>query len=321
MNKNTEPQNINLLTDFGFKRIFGTEQYKKNLIHFLNAFLPPYIGPVTDISYRQSEQLGLTDKEKRLVFDVFCADQNRDNIIVEMQQARQEFLKNRLIAYTSRIISSSLRRGDRMYNYPTVISIILVDFGIKELAGREEFVQQVMLKDDRNEIFSEKMSFLLIDLSKFAARKRFVKLADDREKWCYAIKNMWQMGENDIPAENAVFHELYEECKLTKLTDMEKQEYEKSILEYEDVKEAMAYNRRMAKAEGFEDGFEKGMEKGMEKGRKEGIEEGMEKGRAEGREEALLQTAKKLLELGVPLVDVVSATGLSEEQLTSVRKQ
>ena len=174
-----------------------------------------------------------------------------------------------------------------------------------------------MLKDDRNEIFSEKMSFLLIDLSKFAARKRFVKLADDREKWCYAIKNMWQMGENDIPAENAVFHELYEECKLTKLTDMEKQEYEKSILEYEDVKEAMAYNRRMAKAEGFEDGFEKG----MEKGRKEGIEEGMEKGREEGREEALLQTAKKLLELGVSLVDVVNATGLSEEQLTSVRKQ
>ena len=47
----------------------------------------------------------------------------------------------------------------------------------------------------------------------------------------------------------------------------------------------------------------------------------MEKGREEGREEALLQTAKKLLELGVSLVDVVNATGLSEEQLTSVRKQ
>ncbi len=91
-----------------------------------------------------------------------------------------------------------------------------------------------MLKDDRNEIFSEKMSFLLIDLSKFAAGKRFGKLADDRQKWCYAIKNMWQMKESDIPAEYDVFHELYEECKLSKLNDMEKQEYEKSILEYED---------------------------------------------------------------------------------------
>ena len=300
---NKEPQNINLLTDFGFKRIFGTEQYKKNLIHFLNAFLPPYIGPVTDISYRPTEQLGLTDREKRLVFDVFCADQNRDNIIVEMQQASQEFLKNRIIAYASRLISGSLQRGDRVYNYPTVISIILVDFSIRELAGREDFVQHVMLRDDRNEIFSEKMSFLLIDLSKFAARKSFGKLSDDRQKWCYAIKNMWQMKESDIPASYDIFHELYEECKLSKLNDMEKQEYEKSILEYEDVKEAMDYNRRLAKAEGFSDGFEKGMEKGMEKGREE------------GREEALLQTAKNLLELGISLAEVAKATGLSEEEI------
>ena len=193
--------------------------------------------------------------------------QNRDNIIVEMQQASQEFLKNRIIAYASRLISGSLQRGDRVYNYPTVISIILVDFSIRELAGREDFVQHVMLKDDRNEIFSEKMSFLLIDLSKFATRKSFGKLSDDRQKWCYAIKNMWQMKESDIPASYDIFHELYEECKLSKLNDMEKQEYEKSILEYEDVKEAMDYNRRLAKAEGFSDGFEKG----MEKGRREGI--------------------------------------------------
>jgi len=300
---NKEPQNINLLTDFGFKRIFGTEQYKKNLIHFLNAFLPPYIGPVTDISYRPTEQLGLTDREKRLVFDVFCADQNRDNIIVEMQQASQEFLKNRIIAYASRLISGSLQRGDRVYNYPTVISIILVDFSIRELAGREDFVQHVMLKDDRNEIFSEKMSFLLIDLSKFAARKSFGKLSDDRQKWCYAIKNMWQMQESDIPASYDIFHALYEDCKLSKLNDMEKQEYEKSILEYEDVKEAMDYNRRLAKAEGFSDGFEKGMEKGRDEGREE------------GREEALLQTAKNLLELGISLAEVAKATGLSEEEI------
>ncbi len=93
----TIDKNINLLTDFGFKRFFGTEQYKKNLIHFLNAFLSDHIGPVTDIAYRQTEQLGLSDKEKRLVFDVFCSDQDNDRIIVEMQKASQEFLKNRII--------------------------------------------------------------------------------------------------------------------------------------------------------------------------------------------------------------------------------
>lgn len=67
-------QNINLLTDFGFKRFFGTEPYKNNLIHFLNAVLPPYIGQVRDITYLPTEQLGASDTNKRLVFDVLCAN-------------------------------------------------------------------------------------------------------------------------------------------------------------------------------------------------------------------------------------------------------
>jgi len=84
---------------------------------------------------------------------------------------------------------------------------------------------------------------------------------------------------------------------------MEKEEYEKSVLEYEDVQDAMEYHHRIGKAEGFNDGFEKGMEKGVEKGREE------------GREEALFQIAKKLLSLGFSLADVTKATGLTEEQI------
>ena len=159
-----------------------------------------------------------------------------------------------------------------------------------------------MLKDDKNRIFSEKVSFLLIDLTKFAARKQFGKLIDDRQKWCYAIKNMWRLEESDIPEKYNVFHELYKDCQLSKLNTMEKEEYEKSVLEYEDVQDAMEYHHRIGKAEGFNDGFEKGMEKG--------VEEGREEGRA-----ALLQTAKNLLNMGMSLADVAKATGLTEEQI------
>ena len=80
---------------------------------------------------------------------------------------------------------------------------------------------------------------------------------------------------------------------------MEKEEYEKSVLEYEDVQDAMEYHHRIGKAEGFNDGFEKGVE--------------------QGREEALLQTAKNLLALGISLADVVKATGLSEEQIRQLQ--
>ena len=135
------------------------------------------------------------------------------------------------------------------------------------------------------------MAFVLIDLTKFAAPRKFEQFADERQKWCYAIKNMWRLSDGDIPPGDIPFHELYEECKVKNLNDMEKQEYEKSILEYEDVQEALAYQRKLGKDEGFNDGYEKGMKEG------------------------LLQTAKRLLEMGFSLSDVAKATGLSEGEL------
>ncbi|MBR0078214.1 MAG: Rpn family recombination-promoting nuclease/putative transposase [Bacteroidales bacterium] len=249
-----EGETINLLTDFGFKRIFGTEAYKKNLIRFLNAFLKEYIGTIRDIDYRPTEQLGLLEKEKRLIYDVFCSTKKDDRIIVEMQKASQEFIRDRIIAYSARSISNSLKKGDRKYNFPKVISIILVDFELPDLKGSDNFMQWVTLRDDKNQKFSEKIAFVLIDLTKFAAQMDFGQLPDVREKWCYAIKNMWRMSDNDIPIADTAFRELYEECKLSKLSDMEKEEYEKSILEYDDVKDAIEYNRRLARNEGREEG-------------------------------------------------------------------
>ena len=288
--------NINLLTDFGFKRMFGTEQYKKNLIGFLNAFIKPYFGPVTDINYRNTEQLGLLPNEKRLIFDVYCETQKDDKVLVEMQKASQEFLKDRLIAYSARTISNSLVKGDRRYNFPPVISIILVDFEIPELKGKDDFMMHVTLRDDKNEIFSEKVSFILVDLTKFAAKMNFEQLTDERRKWCYAIKNMWRMTDSDIPTEDKIFHELYEDCKISKLSNMEKNEYEKSILEYDDVKDAIDYHRRLAKAEGKT--------------------EGIAKGRAEGIAETKRQIAAEMLKAGIDLNIITQTTGLTEEEIT-----
>ena len=282
-----ESTTINLLTDFGFKRFFGSETYKKNLILFLNAFLKEYVGTIRDISYRPTEQLGLLAKEKRLIYDVFCSTKKDDRIIVEMQQASQEFIRDRIIAYSARTISNSLKKGDRKYKFPKVISIILVDFELPDLKGSNRFVQQVTLKDDKNKNFSEKVAFVLIDLTKFAAQTDFEKLPGLKEKWCSVIKNMWRMTDSDIPVSDTLFRELYEECKLSKLSDMEKQEYEKSILEYDDVKDAIEYNRRLARAEG----------------------------REEGQKEALRQAAKKFLEMGISIEDVAKATGLDVEIL------
>ena len=128
----------------------------------------------------------------------------------------------------------------------------------------------------------------------------FGQLTDEEQKWCYVIKNMWRLKDSDIPAEETVFRELYENCKISKLNTMEKQEYEKSVLEYEDVKDALEYNRRLAKAEGFNDGFEKGIEKGQE--------------------ETKRQMVASMLKHGMTIADIASITGLAEDEIAQLGK-
>ena len=135
---------------------------------------------------------------------------------------------------------------------------------------------------------------------------QFDQLLDDRERWCYSIHNMNKMEEGEIPKRYGIFHKLFEDCRLTKLSTMEKQEYEKSVLEYEDVKDAMDYHHRL----GIEEGFQKGLEEGKEEGRAEG--------RAEGRE-SLLKAAQKLLELGTPIAEVIRITGLSDVEIDCLK--
>ena len=102
-----------------------------------------------------------------------------------------------------------------------------------------------------------------------------------------------------------LFHELYEDCKLTNLSDMEKQDYEKSVLEYEDVKDAMKWHHKMGKKEG----------------KAEGIKEGLEKGIEEGKRTAIISTAKNFLQLGISVADVAKATGLPVEQIEALKSE
>lgn len=84
---------INPLTDFGFKRIFGTPFNKDLLMSFLNAL---FNGDpvVSDITYKNSEKFGTNEEARRAVFDVYCTTDTGARIIVEMQNVYQDFYKD-----------------------------------------------------------------------------------------------------------------------------------------------------------------------------------------------------------------------------------
>lgn len=79
-------------TDFGFKRLFGSELNKDILISFLNSFLN-LKDKIVDLSYLSLEQLGDLVADREAIFDVYCKTSDDAYIIVEMQNALRTILR------------------------------------------------------------------------------------------------------------------------------------------------------------------------------------------------------------------------------------
>ena len=81
-----EDRYISLLTDFGFKRIFGTKPNKDLLINFLNSLFDG-LQVIKDVKYLNSEHVGDVFAERKPIFDVYCENEHGEKFIVEMQNA------------------------------------------------------------------------------------------------------------------------------------------------------------------------------------------------------------------------------------------
>lgn len=89
----------NLINDYMFKRVFGSEECKDILISFLNHVLDE--KKVEDVVFLPTEHLGPTEDDRSAVFDIACRTSSGDEFIVEMQNAAQPFFKDRSLFYTS----------------------------------------------------------------------------------------------------------------------------------------------------------------------------------------------------------------------------
>ena len=74
---------INPYTDFGFKKLFGTEMNKDLLISFLNALFQGEKSEITDIQYLNGENLGDGYGDRRAIFDVYCTSVDGSRFILK----------------------------------------------------------------------------------------------------------------------------------------------------------------------------------------------------------------------------------------------
>ena len=82
---------IDPLSDFGFKRLLGTERNKEITIHLLNTLIGEDTGLITDITFIESEMVGFLPGKRKVRLDIHCKTQNSDHVIIEMQREGQRY--------------------------------------------------------------------------------------------------------------------------------------------------------------------------------------------------------------------------------------
>ena len=271
---------IDLLTDFGFKRVFGTEPNKALLIDFLNTLLPPH-HQIQDVTIKNPEFLGNTLVDRRAIFDIYCQSTTGERFIVEMQKAKQNFFKDRSVYYSTFPIQEKVQQKDWNYKLKAVYTVGILDFIFNDHKHDSELLHVVELKNQRCEVFYDKLKFIYVELPKFT--KSVDQLETHFDKWLFLFRHLAQCNAPPEPLQEDVFAQLFEVAEIANFSSEEQALYQDSLKVYRDM---YSVNQTL-------------IQESLEQGRQQGIE----------------QVAKQMKAAGLPLKDIAQYTGLSVDQI------
>ena len=288
-----EERYINPFTDFGFKRLFGTEMNKDLLISFLNSLFHGH-EDIVDISYRNTEQLGSLVQDRKAVFDVYCENTKGEKFIVEMQKAEQNYFKDRSIFYATFPIREQAKRGEWDFQLKGVYTVGILNFIFPgDEYDKDYFHHEVKLIDVEDKHgdptarlsispspFYDKLTYVYLEMPKF--NKTEDELVSMYDKWLFVLKNLSRLFERPAALQERVFTRLFEQAEIARFTPDESRIYEESLKQYRDMHNTIASAERR------------------------------------GRDEANRENARKMKVKGYAIEDIAEITGLTAEEIAQL---
>ena len=295
-----------LLCDFMFKRLFGSEANKDVLIDFLNMVMEDH--EIVEVDFIPTEHLGLTEDDRKVIFDISCTCKNGEILIIEMQKGYQKHFRKRALYYTTYPINEQARDArDRFvkakangdidtkfdWDYDlkpvTVVAILNFRFNHSDEWPDDRLRSSYRLREDNtHEIMTDVLRFVFLELGRF--KKRIWELDGVFDKWMYLLKHMHEMVEIPKEFDNSLFRRLFMLAKIDNFTAEEYEQYKKSLENMGDYQNII----------------------------NTAVEEAEMRGREKGREEARKESAVRLKELGVSVEIIARATGLDADVINSL---
>ena len=288
---------INLMVNWSFKRVFGTEVNKDILIEFLKVVFPQFA--ITDITYIPTEQLGIMEDDRKAIFDVLCKTEDGKTFLVEMQRGAQKHFFERALYYTAFpimkqgkiAIAKEKEEGAKPWNFSLdgVFFLGILDFEYEQDEMTEHRYQ--LLETTTLKQMTDKLEFVFVEVAKFD--KSEDELETDLDKWLYLLKNMSTLLERPAGLRDRIFGRLFDVAEYARLDDEERKNYVESMNTARDT-----YNQ---------------IDYALNKGIGIGLEMGCEKKACE--------IAQKMITKGLDVDTIADLTGLTKEAVAKLAEQ
>ena len=265
---------MDILTNGGFKALFGDINNKEAVMAIINTLLPEH-RQVADIEYLPTERQGQMEDNKEYRYDFMCRDSSGAMFIVELQRYREKSWFKRCVSYAARAYDRQNRRGEN-YDVPPVYLIGLMGTEIDHPDSefwRDRYVSEYTFREkEAHDLLDETIVIIFAELVRFD--KAESECMTDMDRMLFILKNMGRLDRQPELLRREIYTKIFEACEIARFNE------DKLIQFNKDMYDERRRNGELAAA--IEEGMEKGREEGLKKGREEGIAEAVRKMMAAG---------------------------------------
>ena len=272
------------------------DQNKNNLAHLLASILNVDVLKIKNNITKISDTNDLknkNDKQRRMDF-VYRID----NLSLDIElNLKPRPIKERNINYLMSLHLRKFKKGNRYEdNYRT----IQININNEMIDESEKVIEEYYFRKEDGKEYAKNIGFYVVNIPNI--KKIWYNKEDEEfEKYKY----MLSFFETNVD----MIRRIYEGDEVVMDIINKQEEFSRDNEEWETFRSENE----------LEEEYQLGIEYAKEEGKKEGIEEGIEKGIELGKLQGIKKIAKSMLDKNMDIKNIIDITGLSEEEILSLK--
>ena len=315
---------VDILTNGGFKALFGDADNKEVVMSIINVLLPEH-RKVTHIDYLPTERQGqIVDMNKEYHYDFMCKDESGTVFIVEMQRYQEDHWFKRCVSYACRSYDRQNRKGED-YNVSPVYLIglmgIEVDHPDKEF-WKDRYISEYTFREkESHDLLGETIVIIFAEMANFS--KTIEECVSETDRMLYILKNIGRMSSQPGWLQEDVYTQIFNACEIAGFTEDKRIKYEKEMYDERRRKSEMNTAKRIGFETGHKEGLEAGFAEGLENGLKQGVQQGIQQGIEQGIQQGIQQGIEQgklsgKAEEKAEIIRLMHSKGMSIEEISNL---